>query len=202
MTRRAIASVGLFAMIAAIFVATTSTGMAAKEKEILLQSQMSGDQVVQGGDPDGSGVATVLVDARDGVACFDVQTTNVDTPITGYIYSGSAGTHRISPGAPLREQSGGSRERLRTGRPKSASGDRPQSRAPQPRGKQQPVPGGGDPRATGAGPVGPGLKAYPTARWRCSATSHPEPTIKGIAQSVYMSERTVKGQRTDGDASR
>ena len=92
MTRRAIASVGLFAMIAAIFVATTSTGMAAKEKEILLQSQMSGDQVVQGGDPDGSGVATVLVDARDGVACFDVQTTNVDTPITGYIYSGSAGT--------------------------------------------------------------------------------------------------------------
>jgi CHRD domain len=80
-------------MIGAILSATPGTSLAAKEKEILLQSQMSGDQVVQqtGGDPDGSGVATVLVDARDGVACFDVQTTNVDTPITGHIYSGSAG---------------------------------------------------------------------------------------------------------------
>jgi hypothetical protein len=93
MTRRAIACIGLFAMIGTILAATPATSLAAKEKEILLQSQMSGDQVVQqtGGDPDGSGVATILVDPRDGVACFDVQTTNVDTPITGYIYSGSAG---------------------------------------------------------------------------------------------------------------
>ncbi|MGH2699185.1 MAG: CHRD domain-containing protein [Actinomycetota bacterium] len=92
MTRRTIAGIGLFALIAGILAATPGTSLAAKDKEILLQSQLSGDQVVQGGDPDGSGVATILVDAKDGVACFDVQTTNVDTPITGYIYSGSAGT--------------------------------------------------------------------------------------------------------------
>jgi hypothetical protein len=93
MTRRASAWIALLAMTAGILAATPGTGAAAKEKEILLQSQMSGDQVVQqtGGDPDGSGVATVLVDSRDGVVCFDVQTANVDTPITGRIYSGSAG---------------------------------------------------------------------------------------------------------------
>ena len=82
---------GLVAMIGAILATTPATGVAAPDKEILLESHLSGDQVVQGGDPDGTGFATVLVDSKDGVACFDVDVQNVATPITGRIQSGSAG---------------------------------------------------------------------------------------------------------------
>jgi hypothetical protein len=68
-------------------------GASAANREILLESQLSGDQVVQetGGDPDGTGTASLLVDAKDGLVCFDVETTNVTTPISGRIQSGSAG---------------------------------------------------------------------------------------------------------------
>jgi hypothetical protein len=88
--RRAAVGLGLAAL---VMLAVAPATVAAPNKEIVLQSQMSGDQVVQseGGDPDGTGTATILVDAKDGVACFDVQTTNVDTPISGRIQSGSAG---------------------------------------------------------------------------------------------------------------
>lgn len=87
---RIIASLGLAAL--AMLAAAPATG-AARDKEVLLESQLSGDQVVQDtrGDPDGTGTATVLVDAKDGVVCFDLQTENVDTPISGRIQSGSAG---------------------------------------------------------------------------------------------------------------
>jgi CHRD domain len=79
------------ALAALAVLAVAPATVAAPDKEVLLQSQLSGDQVVQGGDPDGTGTATILVDARDGVACFDVQTANVDTPIDGRIASGAAG---------------------------------------------------------------------------------------------------------------
>jgi CHRD domain len=82
-----------FGMAALAMLAVTPAMAAAPDSEILLESRLSGDQVVQqtGGDPDGTGTATILVDAKDGVACFDVQTANVDTPISGRIQSGSAG---------------------------------------------------------------------------------------------------------------
>jgi hypothetical protein len=87
--RRASAAFGLAAL---AMLAVTPATVAAPDREILLESQLSGDQVVQGGaDEDGTGTATILVDAKDGVACFDVQTANVDTPIDGSIDSGSAG---------------------------------------------------------------------------------------------------------------
>ena len=90
---RAVAAIGLIAMIGTILATTPTIGVAAPDKEILLESHLSGDQVVQdtGGDPDGTGFATVLVDSKDGVACFDVDVQNVATPITGRIQSGSAG---------------------------------------------------------------------------------------------------------------
>jgi|ERR671918_1620896 hypothetical protein len=81
----------LFGLLAATILATTPATGAARDPEITLSSQLSGGAVVQVGDPDGSGTATVLVDARDGVACFDVQTTNVADPITARIQSGSTG---------------------------------------------------------------------------------------------------------------
>jgi hypothetical protein len=92
-SRKAVAAIGLVAMVGTILATTQATGVAAPDREILLQSQMSGDQVVQetGGDPDGTGFATILVDSKDGVACFDVDVENVATPITGRIQSGSAG---------------------------------------------------------------------------------------------------------------
>ena len=74
MMRRTALSVVL-AIVATVMLAPVSS--AAPDKEVLLDSQLSGDQVMQGGDPDGSGIATVLVDSHDGVACFDVQTANV-----------------------------------------------------------------------------------------------------------------------------
>ena len=89
MRRRAIVLSGLAATVAAFVVATPTT--AAPDKEVLLTAELTGEAVVQGGDPDGSGSATILVDPKDGVACFDVATMNVATPITGRIQSGSAG---------------------------------------------------------------------------------------------------------------
>jgi hypothetical protein len=86
--RKTVTSLGVAAL-ATLAVAPAT--VAAPEKEVLLESQLSGDQVVQGGDPEGTGTATILVDAKDGVACFDVQTANVDTPISGRIQNGSAG---------------------------------------------------------------------------------------------------------------
>lgn len=90
---RAVSMIGVMAMIGVILAAMQPAGVAAPDKEILLESHMSGDQVVQqtGGDPDGTGFATVLVDSKDGVACFDVDVQNVATPITGRIQSGTAG---------------------------------------------------------------------------------------------------------------
>jgi hypothetical protein len=89
MRRRAVVLCGLIAVVVAILATTPAT--AAREKEVFLESQLTGAAVVQGGDPDGSGTATGLVDSRDGVACFEIQTTNVANPITVRIQSGSAG---------------------------------------------------------------------------------------------------------------
>ena len=89
MRRRAIVLCGLIAMIVGVL--ATTSAIAARDKEVALESQLTGAAVVQGGDPDGSGTATVLVDSRDGVACFEVQTTNVADPITARIQSGAAG---------------------------------------------------------------------------------------------------------------
>src|SRR5918996_185230 len=89
MRRRAVVLCGLIAVVVAILATTPAT--AAREKEVFLESQLTGAAVVQGGDPDGSGTATGLVDSRDGVACFEIQTTNVANPVTVRIQSGSAG---------------------------------------------------------------------------------------------------------------
>jgi CHRD domain len=88
--RRASAALGLAAL---AMLAVAPATAAAPDSEILLESRLSGEQVVQqtGGDPDGTGTATILLDTKDGVACFDVHTANVDTPIDGRIQSGSAG---------------------------------------------------------------------------------------------------------------
>lgn len=71
-----------------------AAGSAAADQRTVFVVEMSGDQVVgnPGGDPDGTGTATITVDHKTGHACLDVDTTNVATPTEDYVLGvGAAG---------------------------------------------------------------------------------------------------------------
>jgi hypothetical protein len=71
-----------------------STPVALADQQTVFFVQMSGDQVIgnTGGDPDGSGTATITVNHKTEQVCLEVDTTNVATPTEDYyIAEGAAG---------------------------------------------------------------------------------------------------------------
>lgn len=53
---------------------------------------LSGANEVGGGDPDGSGTATVAL-GQDGTVCFDIRTSNVDDILAAHIHEAPAGVN-------------------------------------------------------------------------------------------------------------
>jgi hypothetical protein len=76
-------------LLAGAFVVGSSPGALA-DQQTVFTVQMSGDQVVGFGDPDGSGTATITVDHKTEQVCLDVDTTNVATPTEDYYIAEAA----------------------------------------------------------------------------------------------------------------
>jgi hypothetical protein len=55
--------------------------------------QLSGANEVPAADPDGSGRATVWIDAAAGEVCFDIRVSNTGTPNRAHIHVGAAGAN-------------------------------------------------------------------------------------------------------------
>lgn len=89
LTRRVLVSTVLTGTLLAVM-----AGTATADQQTVYFVQMSGDQVVgnPGGDPDGTGTATITVDHKTEQVCLDVDTTNVATPTEDYVLgAGAAG---------------------------------------------------------------------------------------------------------------
>jgi hypothetical protein len=68
----------------------TTTSVA--DGEMVLTANLVGGaaEVPDGGDPDGSGRATVSLKASSNEVCFDVTATNIAAPTLGHIHEGAA----------------------------------------------------------------------------------------------------------------
>lgn len=90
MARRA-QRVATMLLLAAVWVAGSAPAALADQQTVFFV-QMSGDQVIGFGDPDGFGSATITVNHKTKQVCLDVDTTNVATPTEDYyIARGAAG---------------------------------------------------------------------------------------------------------------
>ncbi|MEM6782512.1 MAG: CHRD domain-containing protein, partial [Bacteroidota bacterium] len=62
-------------------------------REGLLTSQLSGEAEVGEGDPDGSGIARVVLLAGPQLACFQLDVRNIEPPTRAHIHRGEAGVN-------------------------------------------------------------------------------------------------------------
>jgi CHRD domain len=88
MRRRIIA---LAAVLALLLLLAAPGVAAAGDRATLLTAELSGANELAGGDPDGSGQATVLL--RGDRVCFAVSFSNIGAPVAGHIHSGAAGVN-------------------------------------------------------------------------------------------------------------
>lgn len=82
--------------LSALLVGGFGLGMTADAQETVSYSAaLSGANEVgdAGGDTDGSGSATVTIDAAGGEVCFDISYTGIDAVAAGHIHSGGAGAN-------------------------------------------------------------------------------------------------------------
>lgn len=74
----------------AVLITGTTGARAADDKKFTVA--LEGDQVTVGGDPDGTGTATIRIDAQAGEICYRLRTRNIDEAFASHIHEGAAGT--------------------------------------------------------------------------------------------------------------
>lgn len=92
-----------------VAVATTalvaSTALAQTQKDKKFTVALVGEQVTVGGDPDGTGTATIRINAEAGEVCYRLRTRNIDEATAAHIHEGAIATdgpvvvHFTPPGA-------------------------------------------------------------------------------------------------------
>jgi hypothetical protein len=66
---------------------------AASNGTVKLKAQMSGAQEVPAADPDGRGLAEVVIDVDGEEACFDIKVANTGAPNRGHIHKEAVGVN-------------------------------------------------------------------------------------------------------------
>ena len=78
-------------MVLALVAAAAAFSPALAVDPVTLKATLSGAAEVPAGDPDGTGAATVTVDAAKGQVCFTISATGIDTATMAHIHKGVVG---------------------------------------------------------------------------------------------------------------
>jgi len=78
-------------MILALLATATAVAPAMAADPVAINVTLSGAAEVPSGDPDGTGTASVTIDAAKGQICYTLTATGIDTATMAHIHKGAAG---------------------------------------------------------------------------------------------------------------
>lgn len=78
-------------MILALLAAATAAAPALAADPVTIKVAMTGAAEVPAGDPDGTGTASVTIDAAKGQVCYTLSVAGIDTATMAHIHKGAPG---------------------------------------------------------------------------------------------------------------
>jgi len=78
-------------MILALVAAATAFSPALAADPVTMKTALSGAAEVPAGDPDGTGAASVTIDAAKGQVCYTLSASGIDTATMAHIHKGAVG---------------------------------------------------------------------------------------------------------------